>query len=110
MGCVDVIKMTHQFVQDDPCPQGMMGSGQGDKKGGSEEQYLKNQVERVKSGSKCSRYRLENQEFPLQINLICKDKNTLTRHLQCWKGDINLVCNEDQEKCECRHRTSWVAR
>ena len=55
MGCVDVIKMTHQFVQDDPCPQGMMGSGQGDKKGGSEEQYLKNQVERVKSGSKCTR-------------------------------------------------------
>ena len=81
----------------------MLGSSQGGSKGGGPDQSLKNQVERVKPGTKCTRYTLENA---LEIKL---NDNTFTfSHFQCWKGDINLVCNDKQEKCECRHRTSWV--
>ena len=39
-----------------------------------------------------------------------KHHHIFASHQQCWKGDMNLVCDKEKSKCVCRHRTEWVSR
>ena len=43
-------------------------------------------------------------------NLPPKHHHIFASHQQCWKGDMNLVCDKEKSKCVCRHRTEWVSR